>query len=261
MAHVKKFTKGASTRIIEHCERVKDAKGQYRKYRSGSEIDDTKTKDNYSFLLNGTATSGKERLKEILDQTYAMNRNDVNVMADWVITLPHDYEGDEYSFFRACSAFIVNRYGKDSYIGGWVHKDETSPHIHLCFVPRIYDEKKARWKVCAKGVLDKKELNCFHKDLESYLMDRGLVSKGQILNGATKATGGNKTIPELKELSDRVKRVRGLVSKLDEYIPEEDVNEISVLLEEINSGLGEGHDTSIELELSPTIVKKKEMVK
>jgi hypothetical protein len=110
-------------------------------------------------------------------------------------------------------------------------------------------------------VLNKKELNDFHGDLEAYLMARGLVEKGQILNGITKMTGGNKTIPELKQLSERVEKVKGLVSQLDEYIPEEDVNEISELLEEINNGLGEGHDTTVELEFRPTVVKKKEKVK
>lgn len=261
MAHVMKLTKGASTRIIEHCERVKDANGRYRKYRTGSKIDDSKTKENYAFLLNGGSVTGKDRLNEILNQTYCMNRNDVKVMADWVVTLPKGYEGDEYSFFKACSAFIVKRYGKDSFVGGWVHKDETSPHIHLCFVPRVYDEKKDRWKVCAKAVLDKKELNTFHKDLEAFLMDRGLVEKGQILNGVTKMTGGSKTIPELKQLSERVEKVRGLVSKLDQYISEEDVEEISGLLDQINSGLGNNAPTNLELEISPTIVKQKEKVK
>lgn len=261
MAHVMKFTKGASTRIIEHCERVKDANGRYRKYRTGSEIDDSKTENNYSFLLNCGAVTGKDRLNQILNQTYAMNRKDVVVMADWVVTLPKFYEGDERSFFKACSTFIVKRYGKEGYVGGYVHKDETSPHIHLLFVPRVYDEKKERWKVCAKAVLDKKELNAFHKDLEAYLVDRGLAEKGQILNGVTKMTGGSKTIPELKKLSERVEKVRGLVSKLDQYIPEDDIKEISGLLNQINDGLGNDSKTNLELEISPTIVKQKEKVK
>lgn len=261
MAHVQKFTRGASTRIIEHCERTRDANGKYKKYRTNSDIDDSKTQHNYSFLLKGHPANGKERLQEILNNTYCMDRSDIIVMADWVITLPQAYKGDERSFFKACSAFIVDRYGADSYIGGWVHLDERAHHIHLAFCPREYDDKKNRWKVCAKSVLNKKELNDFHGDLEAYLMARGLVEKGQILNGITKMTGGNKTIPELKQLSERVEKVKGLVSQLDEYIPEEDVNEISELLEEIKNGLGEDHDTTAELELSPTVVKKKEKVK
>ena len=51
MAHVKKFSKGAATRILEHCERVKDETGKYRKYNSGSNIDDTRTNENYSSLF------------------------------------------------------------------------------------------------------------------------------------------------------------------------------------------------------------------
>lgn len=262
MAHVKKFTKGAATRILEHCERVKDQTGKYRKYNSGSNIDDTRTNENYSFLLNGEALSGKERLNEILAQTYVMNRKDVNIMADWIITLPKDFQGDEHSFFQACAAFVVRRYGKDSFVGGWVHKDESTPHIHLCFVPRVFDEKKDRWKVNAKTVLDRKELGGFQKDLEVNLISKGLVKKGQILNGITKKTGGNKSIPELKDLSERIENVKGLVAKLDEFIPNEDIEEISGLLEEINSGIhGEDIGPTLEYEIGPTVAYKKEKVR
>ncbi len=262
MAHVKKFTKGAATRILEHCERVKDETGKYRKYNSGSNIDDAKTKDNYSFLLNGKSPSGKERLNEILAQTYVMNRKDVIVMADWVVSLPKDFQGDEHSFFQACAAFVVRRYGKDSFVGGWVHKDESTPHIHLCFVPRVYDEKKDRWKVNAKTLLDRRELGDFQKSLEADLISKGLVKKGQILNGVTKSTGGNKTIPELKALSERVEKVKVLVAKLDDYIPDEDIKEISGILEEINSGIhGNDIGPTLEYEIGPAVAYKKEKVR
>lgn len=259
MAHVQKFTKGSATRIIEHCERVKNKEGKYRKYKTGSEIDDTRTGENYPFRLKGVSSNdGKSRLDEILTETHCMNRQDVNVMADWVITLPKDFEGDEKKFFKECSAFVVNRYGKDSFIGGFVHKDETTPHVHLCFVPRVYDEKKERYKVSAKEVLNKKELRSFHPDLEKHLQEKGLVKEGQILNGITQETGGNKTIPELKRLQeeseqlkeelnefkgraaawqktvdDRVKEVEGLLKKLDGFVPKSDIQEISRILEDI----------------------------
>ena len=262
MAHVKKFTKGAATRIIEHCERVKDETGKYRKYNSGSNIDDTKTKENYSFLLNGKTPSGKDRLNERLAQTYVMNRKDVNVMADWIVTLPKDFEGNEHSFFQACAAFVVKRYGKRCYIGGYVHNDEASHHVHILFCPCVYDEKKQRWKVNAKTVLNKRELSEFQRDLEDDLASKGLVKKGQLLNGVTKKTGGNKTIPELKELSSRVEKVKGLVAKLDEFIPNEDIEEISGLLEEINSGIhGEDIGPTLEYEIGSKVAYKKEKVR
>lgn len=261
MAHLQKFTHGSATRIIEHCERVKDGKGKYRKYKTGSDIDDTKTKSNYSFRLKKAAQGGKNRLKEIMTNTYCMNRSDVNVMADWVITLPKDYKGNEREFFKECSKFVMDRYGIDSYVGGYVHNDESQPHIHLCFVPRVYDEKKERYKVCAKKVLDKKELSSFHSDLETYLFDKGIVEKGQILNGITKETGGNKTIPELKKLTEKVEKVKGLVNRLDEFIPQEDIKEISNILDEIEIELENDCGSEFEFELAPQIVKRKVKVR
>lgn len=261
MAHVKKFTKGSSTRIIGHCEREKDENGEYLKYRTGSNIDPTKTKDNHSFRLKGKAENGHERLQEILDNTYCMNRSDVNVMADWIITLPKDFKGNKRKFFEECSKFVVERYGKDSFIGGYVHNDEGQPHIHCCFVPRVYDEKKGRYKVCAKEVIDKNDLDTFHTDLETYLLDKGIVEKGQILSGVTKETGGNKTIPELKKLSEKVEKVKGLVKRLDKYIPDEDLNEISEILDNIDTEIN-GHDEKVkELNITPKVVKRKVKVR
>ncbi len=290
MAHVQKFTRGSATRIIEHCERVKSKEGKYRKYRTGSEIDDTRTGENYPFRLKGVSSNdGKSRLDEILTNTHCMNRQDVNVMADWVITLPKDYEGDEKKFFKECSAFVVNRYGKDSFIGGFVHKDETTPHIHLCFVPRVYDEKKERYKVSAKEVLNKKELRSFHPDLEKHLQEKGLVKEGQILNGITQETGGNKTIPELKKLQEeaeqlkeelnefkgraaewqkavdtRVEEVEGLLKKLDGFVPKSDLKEISRILEDIK-GKGLENCFADPVEQGPELnfrpVKRKEKVR
>lgn len=273
MAHLKKFSRGSAARILEHCERVKDENGKFRKYRSASEIDDSRTKDNYSFLMKGYASSGKDRLGEILTDTYCMNRSDVNVMADWVVTLPKDYQGDEREFFKQCSIFVMNRYGKESYIGGWVHKDESQPHIHLCFVPRVYDEKKERWKVCAKSRINKSELQTFHADLEQHLIDHGVAEKGQIVNGITKETGGNKTIPELKALTEKyeawqqnvnnhVEQVEGLLDRLSEYIPQKDIQSISKILEEIKGyDLGSGCKPEGEFVITPSKIRRKERVK
>lgn len=199
MAHIKKFTRGSATRILQHCKRVKNSNGEYLKYKTGSEINNDKTKDNYNISYKDIPLKDEERLKEILDNTYHMNRKDVNVMCDWVVTLPKDYQGDSEEFFKYVTAFLSKRYGKDSFVGAYVHMDETTPHLHYCFVPRVWDEKKERYKVSAKKLINKADLNSFHNDLSKFLEEQIEIDPELIYSGKTKKEyGGNKSIQQLK---------------------------------------------------------------
>ena len=47
-----------------------------------------------------------------------------------------------------------------------VHYDETTPHLHYAFVPVVFDNKKSRYKVSAKEVLTRHDLQTFHDDLD-----------------------------------------------------------------------------------------------
>ena len=84
-------------------------------------------------------------------------------------------------------------------VGAYLHVDETTPHLHYCFVPVVTDPDGTE-RLCAKQLMSKKELQSFHKDL-----DRELESifgiPGLALTGITKEQGGNKSVSELKKLS------------------------------------------------------------
>lgn len=51
-------------------------------------------------------------------------------------------------------------------------------------------------KLCAREVLDKQELQNFHKDLQNYLDELGIPAS--VNTGITKANGGNMTVKQLK---------------------------------------------------------------
>lgn len=200
MAHVQKFTRGSASRIIGHCEREMSEDGHYLKYRSSSDIDTSRTHLNIKLTFSDGLTA-HERLNKRLDEVYVLNRKDVNVMCDWVITLPEGLPQDAASlktFFSSSIKFLNARYGTENVVSCNIHMDEAQPHMHYCFVPVVYDRKKDRHKVCANDVITKKELTSFHTDLENHLHKEIGLEKGLIYSGKTEKQGGNKTIGQLK---------------------------------------------------------------
>ena len=66
-----------------------------------------------------------------------------NVISDWIVTLPQNdkLQGREREFFEQVNEFLTNKVGADNVVGSWVHNDETSPHLHFCFVPSCEQTK------------------------------------------------------------------------------------------------------------------------
>lgn len=122
-------------------------------------------------------------------------------MCSWVLTAPKDLpETEQADFLKASYEFMANRYGRENVISAYVHLDEASPHVHFAFIPVAVDKKRGGYKVSAKEVINKHELQVFHQELSKYL-EKALGHSVGVLNGETK--GGNKTIAELKEKSAR----------------------------------------------------------
>ena len=75
------------------------------------------------------------------------------------------------------------------------HFDETTPHMHFCFMPFVEDEKYGGFKLRAKNLETQATLRQKQVDLQKYLTEQ-LGCEVNLLNGATE--GGNKTIEQLK---------------------------------------------------------------
>lgn len=188
-----KFTRNQSTNILVHCNRS-DPNRTYKNQK----IDNSKTYLNYNLAPRHKGTD-YEFMKKRCEDLKILRRKDVNWLVSWVVTLPTDYTGDEKVFFQETYNFLENRYGKENVVSAYVHLDETSPHIHFCFVPVVFDNKKQQFKVNAKKCIDKNELKYIHPQIQEYLESK-LQTKVSILNGAT--IDGNKTVEQLKKETD-----------------------------------------------------------
>lgn len=215
MANVMKSTKGAVGHLCKHYERGTDKDGNFVKF-GNQNIDTSKSHLNYNLAPHRDISQG-EFIKKRCNEVYCLNRKDVNVMCSWVVTMPKDLpEHLEQDFFKETYKFLSSRYGGEkNVVSAYVHKDEVTPHLHFAFVPVTYDKKKERYKVSAKEVVNKSDLQRFHEDLQEHL-ETALGYQVNILNEATRE--GNKSIAELKrgtakktfdELTAKIEELKG----------------------------------------------------
>lgn len=234
-----KFTRNQSGNILVHCDRS-DPNRTYK----NQEIDHSKTYLNYNLAPEHKGMTDYEFMKKRCEEFKILKRKDVNWLVSWVITMPADYTGNKALFFREAYNFMENRYGKDNVVSAYVHLDETSPHMHFCFVPVIFDKKKQEYKVNAKQCINKVELKQIHPEMQEYLENK-LQTKVNILNGAT--AEGNKTIDQLKK-EEKIKQK--VISELIKN-PTEEIKKLVIeqILEEQKENIIEEEIENVKEEL------------
>lgn len=208
MAHVDSYTKSDVKKILKEHDRTAQS---YKNY-----VDSNRTKLNWSY---GKQLSADEKLSKLVDRCAdIMNgkpmQSQTNVMSEWVVTYPesecvkssykHGKKIRHYhqptdaqhckKFFDIVYEFACDRYGKENIISADVHMDETTPQIHIAFIPEATSRKTGKKTVSSASLLTRKELKGFHIDLQACMVQE-FGKNDYILNGRTK---GNYTTDELK---------------------------------------------------------------
>lgn len=175
MAHIAKYKASAVGKLCAHYNRWQ---GIDNPNVSRENIDKSRTHLNYTlgvYEKDGKRFIGKVRgsaswatVKGRIDAVNARakaegkraTRKDAVVMADMVVTLPPNVPPeDAYKFFWNSYQYIADRVGRGNLMGGYVHMDETTPHMHVPFTP-ILDGRFNYKKMC-----DRKFYQTFHKNL------------------------------------------------------------------------------------------------
>lgn len=175
MAHIAKYKASAVGKLCAHYNRWQ---GIDSPNVSRENIDKSRTHLNYTlgvYEKDGKRFIGKVRgsaswatVKGRIDAVNARakaegkraTRKDAVVMADMVVTLPQNVPPeDAYKFFWNSYQYIADRVGRGNLMGGYVHMDETTPHMHVPFTP-ILDGRFNYKKMC-----DRKFYQTFHKGL------------------------------------------------------------------------------------------------
>src|SRR5699024_9349909 len=109
MAHVQKFARGSVGGLSDHIER----KTQYH-YNKAIEKELTHVYYNLCEKEGDITSCYQERV----DDVHFLNRADVMVMDDWLVTLPEELngapEGSQPQFFEETYDFLSERYGEEN---------------------------------------------------------------------------------------------------------------------------------------------------
>lgn len=158
--------------------KLSDVKGKEKEQeREGKirnkDIDLDKTKFNFDFVNDNLNLYQrvKKRVDDVRDVS-RIQRNSV-VMYSNVITInkdTHKVWGDSKSkeYFKEVYQYFCNEFGKENVVSAKVHLDETTPHMHLHFVP-ISKEGKLQ----ARKVMTPSRINSIHTNAPKYLQSKG----------------------------------------------------------------------------------------
>lgn len=124
---------GSVAACERHNERKKEA------YKSNPDIDMERSKENYHLVAPPRYTYKKE-INRMTGAAGCRVRRDSVMLVETLITASPEFmhslpPAEQRAYFAAALDFISERVGKQNIISAVVHMDETTPHMHLCFVP------------------------------------------------------------------------------------------------------------------------------
>lgn len=185
---------------------------------SNPEIDSTKTHLNYDLVQSDLNLY--QRIKQRVEEVKPVSRVQKNSIVDCsnIITVPQEqYKewGAEKSkeYLKEVYNYFCKEFGKENVLSAKVHLDETTPHMHLHFVPVSLEGK-----LQARSVITRERLNKVHDEAPKYLQELGFdVERG---NGKTtnsveiKEYKAKKLKEEIDEVNKKLKNAQNISAEL-----------------------------------------------
>lgn len=191
---------------IKGKENEQERKGLIR----NKDIDLSKTHLNYDLVESNLNLYRRvqKRVEEVRESSRIQKNSVVDVSN--IITLNKEQfekwgEDKSKEYFREVYNYFCDEFGEENVVSAKVHMDETTPHMHLHFVP-IKDGK-----LQCRSVLNQSRFNKVHSNAPKYLQEKGFnVVRG---NGKTKERGNIDNIHEYKKeieniLSNELKNLK-----------------------------------------------------
>ena len=139
------------------------------------QIDSERTSNNYHLVRRDDSYTAY--INNRLAEEGIKPRKDAVLMCSFVITSDGDYFKKlsfekENQFFADATVYFARRYGRENIISAVVHKDETTPHLHLNLIPI------SNGRLCAKDLFCQQSLRELQSDFyekvgKKYGLERG----------------------------------------------------------------------------------------
>ena len=167
---------------------------------SNIDIDKARTPLNYDLVNQGNINYLK-RVKSIIEANRTSERairKDATIYCECIISSDSDFfenltEDKQKEFFKNSLDYLRSKIGEEFIISANVHLDETTPHMHVGFVPIIENS------LSAKKLIDRKFLREVQDQLPAYLKNLGF----DIQRGIKGSKRKHKDTKELKKELDR----------------------------------------------------------
>lgn len=228
---------GGIAGYIRHIDRGTAKMNGYEVQHSNPDIDSDLTLENESYYKNENGQW--QETKQSKDMADAIERrieyakehgaristkgkNDTVVVRPLVVQLDKDSISEhKNTWMWDVIEILEKQFGKENITGFSIHKDETNPHLHICFVPCHETQKNEKLKCSVsqtKFFQNPKQLAGLHKKIRKLLLDKGydieLENKPLEEQTFTYTDEYNRkkilalTPDQLKELSDRQIKLR-----------------------------------------------------
>lgn len=183
---------------------------------SNKDIDTTMSDLNFD-LVNSQNISFTKKVKDIIDSkrtTKKAIRKDAVTYCECIISSDNDFfrnldVKEQQRFFEVSLKFLENRIGKDNIISANVHLDETTPHMHLGFVPMNLDGS-----LSAKKMVNRNFLREIQENLPYTLQKNGFdIQRGEKDNNVKHIdqkiykSNLNKEIRRLEALNSKIGQI------------------------------------------------------
>ena len=139
------------------------------------QIDSERTLNNFHTVMRDESYT--DYINQRLKENDLKPRKDAVLMCSFVIGSDGEFfkslmETEERKFFYDATAYFAEKYGKENIISAVVHKDETTPHLHLNLIPINSD------RLCAKDLFCPKNLRILQTEIyenvgKKYGLERG----------------------------------------------------------------------------------------
>ena len=177
---------------IRHIDRSADKMNGCEVQHSNPDINSDLTLENESYYKDSNGEW--QRTSHSKDMVNAINRrieyakehgaristkgkNDTVIVRPLVLQMGNDsITGHENTWMWDLMEILEKEFGTDNITGFSIHKDETNPHIHVCFVPCHESEKNGKLKCTisqTKVFHNPKQLAGLHKKKKKKLLDKG----------------------------------------------------------------------------------------
>lgn len=162
---------------IKGKEKEQERKGKI----SNGEIDLDKTHLNYDLVESNKNLY--QRVKDRVEEVRAVSRIQKNSVVDYsnIITVPQEQFKEwglekSKNYLKEVYNYFCEEFGKENVVSAKVHLDETTPHMHLHFVPVNQEDGKLQ----ARALMTPARINKIHTDAPKYLQEKGFeVERGK----------------------------------------------------------------------------------